>query len=134
MKTHSFTRLFKSIFGVALCATGAMLVFASAASTPHWALIDGTRGRWWVDTSSIQTVKRDDGSVWTLFDQTMSTKAAVPPGDGPGHDFEPSVEEAIDCATGHLFTYDDEREKWGKEESKWPPEYFASVRHIVCKQ
>jgi hypothetical protein len=133
VKSHPFARFLKSIFGVALCATGAMLIFTSSAATPHWVLI-GTLskigGGWYVDTSSIKVVKEDDGSVMTFFTQALGF-------NGPPNETDEMIDsnrEAVNCATGELFIYHERSEQWTKDPAKWDPKWRASVRHIVCKQ
>lgn len=113
---------------MALCATGAMLAFASAASTPHWVLLGVG---WWIDTSSIEVIDREKG--WYRFQQAYSGKHSPSYSDqiqALGMD----ELEVIDCATGELYVEDDRAKTVRKDLNKWPPEYRASVRRIVCNQ
>lgn len=102
----------------------------------QWAMIDGTDQRWWIDTDSISL---DQKQGITFFKMAMSDAAGVVPDSEKVQMgiLSASVSEAIDCKTGEEFTYsfhNDDEGHWTKEMSNWPPEYHASVRHIVCGQ
>ena len=122
-------------FSLALGVACVISFLASPAWAAQWTMIDGTDQRWWIDAESIT---KDAKQGVTFFTESMSDQTAVPPDDRSAAMGIATVRAAIDCATGEEFTYsygddDDDNGHWTKEMSKWPPEYHASVRRIVCK-
>ena len=120
-----------AIFCLALFAGAALL--APPASAANWTMIDASDQRWWIDLDSISA---DSKQGVTFFTAQMSDSAGVPPDATATQYGIASVQQAIDCSTGQEFNYntdDDGNGHWSKDLSKWPPEYRASVRRIVCK-
>ena len=111
---------------VAMFTTG-MPILASAAPARQLQLLGVG---WWVDTSSIEAVKQEDGSVMTLFYMVLEDKDGVPPDE-----IQQSITrqlEAVNCATGKLFR--SEGNDWFYDKEKWSPEWRAAVKRVVCKQ
>jgi hypothetical protein len=109
----------------------------SFLATPSWAAnwttIDGSGQRWWIDLDSISV---DNKQGVSFFTEQMGDAAGVQPDVTETQYGIAAVHEAIDCSTGELFSYDvDDNDEghWSKDTNKWPPEYFASVRRIVCR-
>jgi len=121
----------KAICILALCAGCLFLVAPAQAAS--WTMIDASDQRWWIDLDSISV---DTKQGVTFFTAQMSDTAGVPPDATATQYGIASVHQAIDCATGEQFNYnidDNDEGHWSKDLSKWPPEYRASVRRIVCK-
>jgi hypothetical protein len=118
----------KLIFHLALCAGCAVLVFASPALATQWVMIDGTESRWWIDIDSFSP----DAGGATIFHEVMSEQPGVPPDDAALLS-SGNANTAIDCKTGQEFL-NSSKYGWEYDPNKWPPEYHASVRNIVCKQ
>lgn len=121
----------KAICTLALCV-GCLIAVASAQAA-NWTMIDASDQRWWIDLDSISI---DAKQAVTFFTAQMGDAPGAPPDATETQYGIASVHQAIDCSTGEQFNYsidDNDEGHWTKDLSKWPPEYRASVRRIVCK-
>lgn len=121
----------KALANLVLCM--ACLFLVAPARATNWKMIDASDQRWWIDLDSISV---DTNQGVTFFTAQMGHAAGVSPDATETQYGIASVQQAIDCSTGEEFNYsidDNDQGRWSKDLSKWPPEYRASVRQIVCK-